>query len=144
MIHPPSRTIHWLWWTLQNKSHQETDYPKRYVGAIAHFCDIIDIAKLMWSKLALLFGKKAGTRLIRYVSSLFPYRGEKGACTISRKASSFQKWKWHCFVSSSSRRYPSNCLTFWRPQTIGRRRLSGIMRLAWTCTRCQSATSGKI
>ncbi len=43
-----------------------------------------------------------------YIVSLFPYGGEKGERAFSRKASPFQKCK--CFVSSSSRRRPSNCL----------------------------------
>ncbi len=58
--------------------------------------------------------------MTRYIASLFPYGGEKAECTISGKASPFQKFKSRCFVSSSSHHCPSNCLAFWRPQTIGR------------------------
>ncbi len=49
MIHPSGQTSHWLWRTLQDKLHQETDYQKCYLGAVACFCDTMDKAKRMWS-----------------------------------------------------------------------------------------------
>ncbi len=58
MIHPSSLTVHWLWRTLQDELHRETVYPKHYVSAAARLCDVVDLAKLMWSELALLLGKK--------------------------------------------------------------------------------------
>ncbi len=51
-------------------------------------------------------------KVIRYISSLIPYKGEKGEQTISRKASLFRKCKGYCFVSFSSAGVPATALHF--------------------------------
>lgn len=47
-----------VWWCL---SHLGRENRKRYTGAVACFCNVMT-RNLMWSKLTLLFGKKASTR----------------------------------------------------------------------------------
>ncbi len=61
-------------------------------------------------------------KVTRDISNLFRYGGEKAERTISGMASPFHKCERRCFVSGGSHHRPSNCLAFWCPQTISRRR----------------------
>ncbi len=62
--------------------------------------------------------------MIHCISSLFPYRGEKGEHAISGKASPFKKCKGRCFVSGCSLHFDVP-----RRSVGGDLRLSGIAGL---------------